>query len=377
MKVLQIIISPPLKNNTNSVTGPEKRAARLADKWGKEGIDIVFCYPHRGQMLNFFKNTKQPVIDFEIGNKFNFFAIIKLIRIIKRYEIELVHCQGPASLDLIAAISGKLSGVKVIITRPVMLNDQIHYSLFKRRVYEIIDRFVTLSLLDNIIVVSKKGYKTLKERYKINENKLTLIYNGVESTLFNYEKKKYLSSGQIMFGMIAQLFPPKGWKDFIATVEYIKKRTSVKFKAVIVGEGEMRSELEQLVFSKGLQNNVEFKGFVENIPKLLEQLDFILFTSHREGLSVAILEGMAAGLPHVATNVGGAAEQIIDGETGFLFNVGDIEGMGKACLKFLENPNLIKRFGVRARKIAEEKFSEKSMFYNHVKVYKKVINEKD
>jgi glycosyltransferase involved in cell wall biosynthesis len=363
--ILFLVISPPFSKEKNSVTGPERRAARLSSRWRVEGFNVTVCYPKRGRLIGDFTDVK--LIDFEIGSKFNLFAIFKLIRIIKSNDIDLVHSQGPASLDLFLAIASVFVKVKTIVTRPVMLQDQFHYSYVKIKIYEFIDKYLTLKIINKVICVSEDGYVTMNNRYRVEKRKLDLIYNGVDAKKIFPVKRKECELFKI--GMIGQLFPPKGWRDFILTIHYISTKSQMPFQALIVGEGEQRDELNAFVESLGLGNIIVFKGYVDNIRNVLKELDLILFTTHREGFSVAILEAMAAGLPQVITDVGGGKEQIIHGENGYVVQCGDIEKMGDYCLSLMNDYGLRKRFGSAARVLVKKKFSEEAMFKSHVKLY--------
>ena len=105
----------------------------------------------------------------------------------------------------------------------------------------------------------------------------------------------------------------------------------------------------------------------------MKELDFILFTTHREGFSVAILEAMSAGLPQVITDVGGGKEQIIHGENGYVVKCGEIETMGDYCLKLMNDKSLRVLLGAKSRELVKQKFSEDAMFKNHVNLYKKLL----
>lgn len=372
INILQIVISPPLVNGKNSITGPERRAARLAKRWKSEGFNVVVCYPSRGHLNNDFRTADLKVIDFEIGSKFNILSIFKLKRIVKENNIDIVHSQGPAALDLILALTSKLIKVKTIITRPVMIADQVNYSNLRIKIYEFIDKNITLKIVDSIIAVSCAGCEVLRDKYRVQKSKLQLIYNGVDTDKIvpgKYEKSKY----EIRIGMIGQLFPPKGWFDFISTIQFIKNRSSKVIKALIIGEGELEEELIKMSKYYDLDDCISFEGYVDDIKVKLKELDMILFTTHREGLSVAVLEAMAAGLPQVITDVGGGREQIIHGENGFVVQVGDIEKMGTYCLELIENEDLRFAFGKTARMLAVEKFSEEEMFKKHVQLYKEIF----
>jgi glycosyltransferase involved in cell wall biosynthesis len=381
-RVLQIVIAPHIEKGKEGIsigiTGPERRSANLIGFWKGRGITPVVCYPKRGNLRKIFIDAGVKVIDFEVGDKFNLFAALDVKKLIRENNIDVVHTQGPASLDIWTAIGGWLASVPVVITRPVMIEDQIHYTLLKRFIYSWIDRLITLKLAKHIVAVSGVGLDHLKNFCKVNPTKLQLIYNGVDLSSFSPKQStKYDGSADmppVTLGMVAQLFAPKGWYDFIDVIERLSKE-SVNIRALIVGEGEMRQALEAEVKNRGLDSTIIFTGFTDNVAKLYEEeIDIFLFTTHREGLSVAVIETLASGLPLVCTDVGGIKEQIDEGKNGYIVGVGDFDLMVKHCLKLINNPELRAEMGVLSREIALEKFSEERMLDEYEVCYKSMAS---
>lgn len=376
LKVMQIVIAShlPSANGKISVTGPERRAANLASRWAVHGVQPVVCYPARGNLNHIFKTAGLYVIDFEIGSKFNLMAAWRLRKLIVAHNIRAVHTQGPASLDLLAALACFLAGVPLVVTRPVMLEDQIAYSTARRSIYSAIDRFITLPMAHKIIAVSQKGLSHLREHCGVHASKLELIWNGIDLKRMTVKFEKPGNSPQpnsqpIRLGMIAQLFPPKGWFDFLEVIARLKSRGN-SVQGVIVGDGPLLSELIQRAEALSLCDEIVFEGFVEDVRELCCSFDVLLFTSHREGLSVAVIEALATGLPIVATDVGGIREQVFDEVNGFVVQVGEVDAMVLACEKLIADPALRLRMGRESRKIAEDRFSEDRMLEQYVECYR-------
>jgi L-malate glycosyltransferase len=118
-----------------------------------------------------------------------------------------------------------------------------------------------------------------------------------------------------------------------------------------------------------ITENTHFIGRCERVPELLSISFAGVSTSFNEGFSNAILEYMAARLPVVATNVGGAGEAVIENETGFLVESDDAEAMANRLIELLENEEKAREFGAQGRKIAEEKFSCAAQLENTLKLY--------
>jgi L-malate glycosyltransferase len=126
---------------------------------------------------------------------------------------------------------------------------------------------------------------------------------------------------------------------------------------VLAGEGELLEAMRQMAAGLGIEENTFFLGRCERIGELLSASDVCVLSSRFEGFSNAILEYMAAAKPVVATNVGGAAEAIIDGQTGYLVDSGDDQAMADDIVRLLGNPSQARIMGERGRKVIEEEFS--------------------
>ena len=145
---------------------------------------------------------------------------------------------------------------------------------------------------------------------------------------------------------------------------------------VLAGEGELKNELEDLAAQYNIKDKTHFIGRCTTIPELLSVSSVGVLTSFAEGFSNSILEYMAAKLPVVATNVGGASEAIVKNETGFLIESDDDKTMANRLIELLENHEQAKRFGERGREIVEEKFSCAAQLENTLKLYERKLNER-
>ena len=166
---------------------------------------------------------------------------------------------------------------------------------------------------------------------------------------------------EIIIGMVGHLSPFKGWFDFIKTIKLIDEKSKFSIKALVIGDGILRDRLVNEVNNLNLSKTIIFTGYVENMNEILSKLDIFLFTTHREGLSVAVIEALSSSLPLVATDVGGIYEQVNNKENGFILSVGDIVNMSKKCLDLINDPELRFKMGKKSRAIAEKRFSEKDV----------------
>jgi glycosyltransferase involved in cell wall biosynthesis len=169
-----------------------------------------------------------------------------------------------------------------------------------------------------------------------------------------------------MIGNVARLAPQKGHRYLIeAAPAVLQRHPEARF--VVVGDGELRGELERQAAPLG--DRVIFAGARDDIPDLLASFDVFAFPSLFEGLCLAVIEAQAAGVPVVATPVGGIRETVVDGETGFLCPPRDSAALAERIIECLDRPDLARRIAEAAQRRVQERFSERRMVAETLTLY--------
>ncbi|MCG2766801.1 MAG: glycosyltransferase, partial [Anaerolineae bacterium] len=139
-------------------------------------------------------------------------------------------------------------------------------------------------------------------------------------------------------------------------------------RLMIIGEGPLRPTLEALASSLGISHAVTWTGFRKDIPRVLAAMDLYVQPSSNEGLSLSILEAMAAGKPVIATDVGGASEVVTDGRTGILIPAGSSSAIGAAIADLLDHPEKRSTLAQAARSHVIQEFGVQRMTdaYRHL-----------
>jgi glycosyltransferase involved in cell wall biosynthesis len=167
-------------------------------------------------------------------------------------------------------------------------------------------------------------------------------------------------------GNVARLAGQKGQRDLVAAAQRVLERhPDVRF--VVAGDGELRDELERLAAPLG--DRFELLGARADVPELLASFDVFAYPSRFEGLCLAVIEAQAAGVPVVATPVGGIRETVVDGETGWLVPVGDVEALARRIEWCLENREEAARVATRARGVARARYSLETMVERTLALY--------
>jgi glycosyltransferase involved in cell wall biosynthesis len=176
---------------------------------------------------------------------------------------------------------------------------------------------------------------------------------------------------------IGNLTPPKRLDTILrATVKVV--RTHSDCHLVVAGDGKLRSSLEILAEDLGIETHVHFQGAVPH-PQILQMLrsaDLLVHCSEHEGLGLAIMEAMGAGLPVVASRVGGVPDLVCEGKTGFMLFPDDVEAYADRIILLLKNDHLREKLGKNGRNFAVKHLSKDTILSQTEKVYQDVLRER-
>lgn len=194
--------------------------------------------------------------------------------------------------------------------------------------------------------------------------KMIVIPNGIDLTRVAVAGR----GGPPVIGTVGRLEPRKGHADLVDAARVVLDHVpGARF--VMIGDGPARAELEQRTVRHRIAHRVDMRGMVPDGARLLTEMSLFVLPSHVEGMSNALLEAMAAGLPVVATDVGGNAEVVVEGETGLLVPPRDPAALGQAILVMLKDPERARAMGAAGRARALEHFSVQRMVARHQALY--------
>ncbi|WP_419174465.1 glycosyltransferase [Desulfosediminicola sp.] len=226
-----------------------------------------------------------------------------------------------------------------------------------------------------IIANSEQVRLYVAEREKTVPDKIKVIPNGISVPDKSDHSPPIFStnSNVIWIGMVASLTPVKRHDVLIRAVAELQcLGTQQEFRVLLIGEGPELEHLSNLVKHYDLKNQIYFTGSVKTVPAYLHNLDIGVLCSDREGLSNAILEYMACGLPIVATTVGGNIE-LVNHENGICCPAGDYRAIGQALHRLIENPDLRHRLGAESLKKIERSFSWIKTIAETEKYYRSLV----
>jgi len=193
-----------------------------------------------------------------------------------------------------------------------------------------------------VVAVSEENRRTLTEIYRLPPKKISVVHNGVDLSAFagpfalqSLRQELGLSNEQPLILVLGRLRPNKGYPYLLEAAPTILARFPTAY-FVLAGNPDDRAAAEAQIARLGIEGHVSIVGFRSDVVNLLRSADLFVLPSLAEGFSLAIVEAMAAGLPVVATRVGGAAEIIEDGHNGFLVPPADSEALARTVRHVLD-----------------------------------------
>lgn len=239
----------------------------------------------------------------------------------------------------------------------------------KQYIYKAIERLAAY-YSDEIITVSKYDLRIALEGRIAPSTKLTAIHNGMPPIPDSLMASPEVEPPRII--MVARFDQQK---NQAALLKALAQLISVPWSLEFVGSGPTLNTLRAKATRLGLTNRIQFSGAQEDIPQRLANAQIFALTTNWEGFPRSILEAMRAGLPVIATDVGGITESVIDGTTGFVVPHGDHLTLTKQLKELLVNPAKRRHLGARGRLLFQENFRFSHMFNNTLEVYEKLLIE--
>ncbi|MCS6883910.1 MAG: N-acetyl-alpha-D-glucosaminyl L-malate synthase BshA [Acidobacteriota bacterium] len=229
---------------------------------------------------------------------------------------------------------------------------------------------------DGVTAVSNYLKRETCQVFDVDAEKLLVIPNFIDPSYYYRRtnqalKGKLAPNGEKLIVHVSNFRPVKRVTDCVRIFAALRAR--VKARLVMVGDGPERAQAEWLARQLSISKDVLFVGKQPAIVDYLSIADLLLLPSETESFGLSALEAMACEVPVIASNVGGLPEVVVDGETGYLAEVGDVETMAKYAVKILTSDNLHKKMSHFAREIAIEKFSTDKIIPMYLDYYEEVL----
>ncbi|OGS19370.1 MAG: hypothetical protein A2219_06130 [Elusimicrobia bacterium RIFOXYA2_FULL_50_26] len=264
---------------------------------------------------------------------------------------------------------------------PVVISSRRDMGLGRNRrnvwCYKLLNRYV-----DRIICVSEKVKQFVIADEGVSGDKITVVYNGIETKKLDLpvdvaraRKKLSIPDGVPVMGMLANFNPVKGHRYFLDAAVIIKK-TMPDVHLVMAGEGPVLEQTRQKAVQLGLERCTRFIGYTEAIAEALSVMDVVVSPSCSEGFSNTILEALYMSKPVVATDVGGNAEVIRNGQTGILIPPKNADAIARWVSAMFTDKDKARMLGNNGSRLVREKFLIPTMMENTMNIYDDLLRMK-
>ena len=285
--------------------------------------------------------------------------LIGLRKLIRTGNYDIVHTHNTAP-QLFAAICGSSGRTKLVTTEHNTSNRRRNWKGFAA-----IDRWM-YNRYNHIICISQKAEDNLREYLGRCEAKICTINNGIDIAKYSEVEPsielEHLAPGSRKIIMVAGFREQKDQDTLIKSLNHLPEN----FHLFLVGDGVRRPELEALASSEGLAQRVHFLGIRTDVPNLLHAADYVVMSSHFEGLSLSSVEGMSVGKPFLASDVDGLRE-VVKG-AGILFPHEDYRTLANEIIRLEKDPGLYKTVASICRSRAQQ-FDISEMVKGYSEVY--------
>jgi len=324
--------------------------------------------PGEGDMSDLARGLNWRVIP-ELGRELaptaDAITLIKLWGLIRRFRPHIVHTHT-AKAGAVGRVAARLAGVPLVVHTFHGHTFRGYWGPFGSRAVVAIEQMLA-RLTDRLIAVSDRVRDDLIEFRIGPPEKIAAIPVGLDLEPFAQMERS--PSEEPIVGIVGRLVPVKNHALFL---EMARRLICGGFpgRFVVVGDGELRGELEESTVDLG--DRVAFTGWRRDLPQVYSQLSVVVNTSINEGTPVALIEAMAAGVPVVATAVGGAPDVVRPGETGWLAPGGDADALAESVKAALRDDG---RIAARAQAEVLERYSKERLIRDVEKLYESLIQK--
>ena len=299
-------------------------------------------------------------------DKSDYLSALKLRRLVRQKRVDVIHSHTTHSLTVAALCRCLTPGLRVVHT--------FHFGNYPHKPTKVLWMEHLFSrLVDRLVAVGEVQRGQIRSTYRLSGSAIETVRNGVQLPAPGAGDPTFRTrigaDGKVLVGTIATLIPQKGLQDLLAVARRVRDvRGDVHF--VLIGEGDLRGDLERIRRERGLEETVTLTGWVANAASVaLPSFDVYFQPSLWEAMSISILEAMAAGKPVVTTLVGEAPHLIDHGVDGFLFPPGDVGSMAATILDLAGDAGRRCALGDRASRKVAERFTVAHMARAHEQLY--------
>lgn len=368
------------------IGGAQETIRGLAKYFPRKGIDVVVCSFRDGELRREIEDLNVPV-EIVPDRKHSAVALPlfiaemvrrrkNLLELCENHRVTAVQTQGLGSLDFLAMTLAPRVAVWWTIQNAAFQLRPEHLPRFpwlfkaKRLTHRVL-YWLGHSLVSGVIAVSPETAESYSS-YSARRQRIFTVPNAVDTEMYpapvdRPEKRSGIGIGpdETLAIMVATFKSQKGHRYLVSALDMVADDFP-DLRVALVGDGELRAQIETMVRDLGLEHRFLFLGSRRDVPELLAASDLFILPSLWEGLSVALLEAMASEVPVIATDVSGTRSLIVDGETGLLVPPGDAVALAAAMRSLASDATIRTR---RARRLVIDEYSVDTQVERLIEVF--------
>jgi glycosyltransferase involved in cell wall biosynthesis len=322
------------------------------------------------------RNEGVAIVNLGARNLRDLGAFRRLLRLVREERIDLIHAHLTYAA-IWAAVCSRLTGVPSIASLHVAPPGGKSKEASRDRLM----RFVLNRWAASVIAVSDALRDDYLRGGGLMPEKIVAVQNGIELDRFRKDRDQCRQRITSEFGIpadaplavtVSVLRPGKGVEVLLDAVKPVLQRVPNAY-FLIIGDGSMRAEWAQLAERNGVSHRIRWAGYRKDVESLLAGCDLLVHPSLADAFPTVLLEAMAAGLPIVATNVGGIPEIVEPGVTGRLVPAGDAEALATEVANLLQDSGMRRAMSEKAREVAMDRFSTEAWIRRLETVYQRAV----
>jgi glycosyltransferase involved in cell wall biosynthesis len=299
----------------------------------------------------------------EIAPRLDWLAVRALREIIRGYRPDLVHAHS-SKAGLLGRIAASLAGVPSVFTAHGFAFTE--NASVPRRVIAMASEWIAAKVGRAVITVSNYDNELGVRCRVLAPGEAHVIHNGIPDV---HSRATPGTGSQVNIVMVARFAAPKDHECLLRALSGLAE----PFTLWLIGGGPRLPEARTETVGLGISDRVVFMGSRSDVPELLAKAHIFALVSNYEGLPISILEAMRAGLPVVATDVGGVRECVRHNENGFLVPRANVENLRAKLRELIVSPSLREQMGQAGRKLFQKQFTEADMIQKSIEVYQSVL----
>jgi len=359
--------------------GTENQLIKILKNLSKEKYEIIVIFLRNTDWIDKYKEQlpfQSAIFNLrKIKYPTTFISFVKMVQYIKKINPDILITFFPLS-NMIGVIGGWLANVEYIVS--TRRDYGLWLNRWSKAVLPIINKAV-----DKIIANSKPVKDIVCKYENVEEEKIQIIYNGFENSFRKIKKREKnelkkllgIKDNASVIGILANLRPMKHHVTFIKSARIIQNHIN-PIDFIIIGDGPLMHYLKSVVQQYCVEKCIHFVGNQNDIVPYLSILDIGVNCSENEGLSNAIMEYMAYGVPCIVSRAGGNTDLIENGVNGYTFQLDNEKELADTIIRLIKNKELKEKFIRESKEKIEKQFTLDMMINEYDRLFSKAIGKK-